>query len=148
MVKDWMWRLYLFSNSILGLWVTESDGRCRKINQLQISTLYMVNVLKKKAWIPGIYNYFYFMLFLCTEILNVIVLYFQECKKHIQFTKSISWLLLSWQHQESMHQQFGIDLQSDLLYKMHLSGQYIVDHSDVVGALPVGAAPTTSSFST
>ena len=27
-------------------------------------------------------------------------------------------------------------------------GNLIVDHSDVVGALPVGAAPTTSSFST
>ena len=27
-------------------------------------------------------------------------------------------------------------------------GNEIVDHSDVVGALPVGAAPTTSSFST
>ena len=29
-----------------------------------------------------------------------------------------------------------------------LVGNEIVDHSDVVGALPVGAAPTTSSFST
>ena len=29
-----------------------------------------------------------------------------------------------------------------------LSGYKIVDHSDVVGASPVGAAPTTSSFST
>ena len=29
-----------------------------------------------------------------------------------------------------------------------LVGNKIVDHSDVVGALPVGAAPTTSSFST
>ena len=29
-----------------------------------------------------------------------------------------------------------------------LSGNKIVDHSDVVGASPVGAAPTTSSFST
>ena len=28
-----------------------------------------------------------------------------------------------------------------------LVGNKIVDHSDVVGALPVGAAPTTSSFS-
>ena len=29
-----------------------------------------------------------------------------------------------------------------------LVGNHIVDHSDVVGASPVGAAPTTSSFST
>ena len=29
-----------------------------------------------------------------------------------------------------------------------LEGNQIVDHSDVVGASPVGAAPTTSSFST
>ena len=27
-------------------------------------------------------------------------------------------------------------------------GNEIVDHSDVVGASPIGAAPTTSSFST
>ena len=29
-----------------------------------------------------------------------------------------------------------------------IEGNEIVDHSDVVGASPVGAAPTTSSFST
>ena len=29
-----------------------------------------------------------------------------------------------------------------------LEGNKIADHSDVVGASPVGAAPTTSSFST
>ena len=29
-----------------------------------------------------------------------------------------------------------------------LAGNEIVDHSDAVGASPVGAAPTTSSFST
>ena len=29
-----------------------------------------------------------------------------------------------------------------------LEGNKIVDHSDVIGASPVGAAPTTSSFST
>ena len=29
-----------------------------------------------------------------------------------------------------------------------LIGNKIADHSDVVGASPVGAAPTTSSFST
>ena len=31
--------------------------------------------------------------------------------------------------------------------KCTLVGNYTVDHSDVVGASPVGAAPTTSSFS-
>ena len=29
-----------------------------------------------------------------------------------------------------------------------LIGNKVVDHSDIVGASPVGAAPTTSSFST
>ena len=29
-----------------------------------------------------------------------------------------------------------------------LTGNKLVDHSDVVGASPVGAAPTTSTFST
>ena len=38
---------------------------------------------------------------------------------------------------------------SNLYYKLHLLvGKKIVDHSDVVGASPVGAAPTTSSFPT
>ena len=32
--------------------------------------------------------------------------------------------------------------------KSTLLGNIIADHSDVVGASPVGAAPTTSSFST
>ena len=32
--------------------------------------------------------------------------------------------------------------------KRTLVGNQIIDHSDVVGASPVGAAPTTSSFST
>ena len=32
--------------------------------------------------------------------------------------------------------------------KRTVVGNKIVDHSDVVGASPVGAAPTTSSFST
>ena len=32
--------------------------------------------------------------------------------------------------------------------RLTLVGNKIVDHSDVVGASPVGAAPTTSSFST
>ena len=34
------------------------------------------------------------------------------------------------------------------IMKHTLIGNKVVDHSDVVGASPVGAAPTTSSFST
>ena len=32
--------------------------------------------------------------------------------------------------------------------RRNLAGNKFVDHSDVIGASPVGAAPTTSSFST
>ena len=45
-------------------------------------------------------------------------------------------------------------LQRSLIYRKTsnirrtLVGNKIVDHADVVGASPVGAAPTTSSFST
>ena len=41
-----------------------------------------------------------------------------------------------------------IILLSNLWYKSTFVGNKIVDHSDAVGASPVGAAPTTSSFST
>ena len=38
---------------------------------------------------------------------------------------------------------------NDMFYARHsLVGNKIVDHLDVVGASPVGVAPTTSSFST
>ena len=53
-------------------------------------------------------------------------------------------------HQNHMHNSW------DVLYNYRqvsnirhtLAGNEIIDHSDVVGASPVGAAPTTSSFST
>ena len=43
-------------------------------------------------------------------------------------------------HDLIYHQTFNI--------RRTLVGNKIVDHSDVVGAAPVGPAPTTSSFST
>ena len=40
-----------------------------------------------------------------------------------------------------------ICLLSNLHYNSYLDREYIIiDHSDVIGASPVGAAPTTSSF--
>ena len=40
------------------------------------------------------------------------------------------------------------NLLSNLQYKAHLIMQKMVDHSDVFGASPLGAAPNASSFST
>ena len=42
----------------------------------------------------------------------------------------------------------GIEYRKTSNIRRTLVGNKIVDHSDVVGASPVGAAPTTSSFST
>ena len=45
-------------------------------------------------------------------------------------------ILLSWNYRQVSN------------IRRTLAGYKIVDHSDVVGASPVGAAPTTSSLST
>ena len=69
--------------------------------------------------------------------------------------KNIKW----WQilqhiiHDQSSNQEFDIQINSAFFstfkpnIRRALIGNKIVDHSDVVGASPVGAAPTTSSFS-
>ena len=56
--------------------------------------------------------------------------------------KIIHWLLgrFEWKFTNKYRQVSNI--------KRTLVGNKIDDHSDVVGASPVGAAPTTSSFST
>ena len=51
----------------------------------------------------------------------------------------------------SIHRQqcvTNLDVPPSLDIRRTLEGNKIVDHSDVVGASPVGAALTTSSFST
>ena len=63
----------------------------------------------------------------------------------------------SYEHRENYHVHGTCDTKYKCLLFMYrkisnirrtLVGHKIVDHSDVVGASPVGAAPTTSSFST
>ena len=50
--------------------------------------------------------------------------------------------------------QLDLEAQNSIVYhktsniRRTLVGNKIIDNSDVVGASPVGAAPTTSSFST
>ena len=51
-----------------------------------------------------------------------------------------------WYHQSTMSMNINYGKVSNI--RRTLVGNEIVDHSDVVGASPVGAAPTTSSFST
>ena len=45
------------------------------------------------------------------------------------------------------HRKYSLYSQTSNISRTLVSN-YIVDHSDVVGASPVGAAPTTFSFST
>ena len=64
--------------------------------------------------------------------------------------------LMQWQHLSGPQLQLDA-IVSFIMEEMYrqtsnisntLIGCKLVDHSDVVGASPVGAAPTTSSFST
>ena len=48
----------------------------------------------------------------------------------------------------SLKKYVNLDYRKVSNIRRTLVGNKIVDHSDVVGASPVGAAPTTSSFST
>ena len=63
---------------------------------------------------------------------------------HHYFTRCL-WVPLSRQLQQTIVSKLHCQT-SDISHT--LVGNKIVDHSDVVGALPVGAAPTTSSFLT
>ena len=51
-------------------------------------------------------------------------------------------------HEKQHVQQNRMHTRKTSNIRRTLVGNKIVDHSDVVGASPVGAAPTTSSFST
>ena len=52
-----------------------------------------------------------------------------------------------WVHETFSQRRFYIYLQTSTTRRT-VAGNTIVDHLDVVGATPIGAAPTTSSFST
>ena len=55
---------------------------------------------------------------------------------------------LSFKEQQWLFVNIYNILQSNIWYKNTLVANETVDHSDVVGALPVSPAPTTSSLST
>ena len=61
----------------------------------------------------------------------------------IYIVYSIPWLLIYL-----VMIKFHIDYRLTSNISCTLAGNRIVDNSDVVGAAPVGTAPTTSSFST
>ena len=56
--------------------------------------------------------------------------------------------LPSWFYSKCNYSYFVDSYRQVSNIRRTLVGNKIVDHSDVVGASPVGAAPTTSSFST
>ena len=55
---------------------------------------------------------------------------------------------LALDHIFSLHNPINLTYHKTSNIRRTLVSNKIVDHSDVVGASPVGAAPTTSSFST
>ena len=74
----------------------------------------------------------------------------QNLAPNVHFTDIVS--NHSWPYTDSISEYLNVGV--NLYYRQvsnirrTLVGNKIVDHSDVVGASPVGAAPTTSSFST
>ena len=70
------------------------------------------------------------------------------------FLKIISWkktttsLRDRWDDEETVNFPWAKSYPQVSNIRRTLVGNKIVDNSDVVGASPVGAAPTTSSFST
>ena len=76
--------------------------------------------------------------------------------KYIYFTLTLQifWVKSNWNNSDGTWRHDVNAIWYELIYRQvsnirrTLQGNKIVDHSDVVGASPVGAAPTTSSFST
>ena len=75
---------------------------------------------------------------------NIIILLF-DCEYFVLSSVSTDFLALVWCFVQSCIYVYYRQI-SNLRHT--LIGNKIVDHSDVVDASPVGAAPTTSSFST
>ena len=69
--------------------------------------------------------------------------FWKKCSKSQQYIQRIDEL---WFGETTQLTQLTYRQVSNI--RRTLVGNWIVDHSDVVGASPVGAAPTTSSFST
>ena len=54
----------------------------------------------------------------------------------------------NWSHKSNIHRLIETKYRQAFNIRRTLVGNNIVDHADVVGASPVGAAPTTSLLST
>ena len=66
----------------------------------------------------------------------------------ISWQKSL-WLVIHWYRHLFLKLENSVhDYRQISNIRRSLAGNKIVDHSDVIGASPVGAAPTTSSLST
>ena len=115
-------------------WTSISAVRERPLNLIIHSLLWMTSmIINFSCKIAEIY-----FVKLCAYVVHSFLL-----RKHICIFRQFS--TPSWHAKwdplyPTYHQVYNI--------RCTLVGNEIVDHSDVVGASPVGAAPTTSSFST
>ena len=81
------------------------------------------------------------------------VIFFNVCietriKMNCQSKEKYFWLDFWIKTNQSAGNTFQTEYRKTSDIRRTLEDSDIVDHSDVVGASPVGAAPTTSSFST
>ena len=104
-----------------------------------------------KSW--GIESYVlsdkYISVRLQTSLLNECVLF--VCSHKVPVMRKVSWDHRAHSFPREMllvAREWFHDYRKTCNIRRTLLGKKIVDHSDVVGASPVGAAPTTSSFST
>ena len=78
-----------------------------------------------------------------------VLLWDNDQQWHYSVVKQIlHWIWTTMEHWLIKQVQPDTDYRQIFNIRCTLTGNKIVDHSDVVGASPVGAAPTTSSFST
>ena len=98
----------------------------------------------------GSWAYNPYLVMLCSDVINNDPIISQLCICHAcATTAQLSWHMQNCDMTGSLDSKLQkIDYHQTSNVSCTLVGSKIVAHSDVVGALPVGTAPTTSSFST
>ena len=110
--------------------------------KLNIAEYFEYKIIRLKLHHTGKYNDTY----LQHAAVHQHFICYRNLKKNLKLVWKWQWRLRTTR--EIFHCTCVFDYRQVSFIRRILAGNKIVDHSDVVGASPVGAAPTTSSFST